>query len=73
MPLSSRRLEWFGNTAIRTCDFLPLSLFTDDLTVKASHSHVLQLSAGTVLTESRIKEASFFGGVVGPIIKFSHS
>lgn len=65
MPLSSCRLKWFCNTAIRTCDFLPSLLFTDDRTVKASHSRVLQLAAGptadsegTALAESRIKKTS---------------
>lgn len=67
MPLGSRRLKWFRNTAIRTCDFfifvLPSSRFTE--TVKASHSNVLQLSAGspsdsegTTFTESKIGESS---------------
>lgn len=68
MPLGSRRLKWFRNTAIRTCDFFhlifsPSLLFTE--TVKASHSNVLQLSAGspsdsegTTFTESKIGESS---------------
>lgn len=77
MPLSSCRLKWFCNTAIRTCDFLPYLLFTDDQTVKASHSRVLQLTAGPTLdsegtarTESRITKTSL-GEEVGGVKVFS--
>lgn len=82
MPLSSCRLKWFRNTAIRTCDFLPSLLFTDDRTVKATHSRVLQLTAGptldsegAALAESRIKKTSLGeGGRAGvKPVEFSHS
>lgn len=72
MPLSSRRLKWFRNTAIRTCGFLPSLRLAGDRSVKASHPRALQLSAGvptsdsegTTRAESRAKESSL-GGVGG--------
>lgn len=77
MPLSSRRLKWYCNTAMTTCDLLPSLRFTEDQTVKASRSRVLRLSAadseGTTLTESRIKDSSLGGGGGGKPRKFHES